>query len=282
MSSSPKQREFLMSDRDFNQIRAMAAEHTGISLSEQKKEMIYSRLARRVRALNMESFSTYIQYLEKDPDREMSGFVNAITTNLTSFFREDHHFEYLSNTVFPEIAKNRKTDKRVRIWSAGCSTGEEPYSLAITLLESKNFPGGTWDVRVLATDLDTDVLKHGQQGDYDLSRVEGINAARRSKWFEPCKDKDKKVVHVNDKLKKVITFNQLNLMKKWPMSGKFDVIFCRNVVIYFDKKTQKILFDRYAEMLEDGGYLFIGHSESLHAVTDRFESLGRTIYRKIR
>ena len=258
----------------------MAIEHTGISLSPQKKEMIYSRLARRIRTLKMENFATYIQHLEKNPDSEMSGFVNAITTNLTSFFREDHHFKYLTSNVFPEIVKKRKTDKRIRIWSAGCSTGEEPYSLAITLLESKLFHTSAWDVRVLATDLDTDVLRHGEQGDYDLTRVEGINSAIRRKWFEPCVDKERKIVHVSDKLKRVITFNQLNLMKKWPMTGKFDVIFCRNVVIYFDKETQKVLFDRYADMLEEGGYLFIGHSESLHAVTDRFESLGRTIYRK--
>jgi chemotaxis protein methyltransferase CheR len=281
MPSPRKNREFEMTDRDFDQIRMLASEFTGISLSEHKKEMVYSRLARRLRALEIREFSDYISYLKSNERQELGNFVNSITTNLTSFFRENHHFEYLKSTVIPELAVQHKADKKIRVWSAGCSTGEEPYSIAMTLSEAREFTAPSWDVKVLATDLDTSVLNHGKQGVYDLNRVEGVDAARRSKWFHHHKADNKSVFHVSDKIKDRVTFNQLNLMNSWPMTARFDVIFCRNVVIYFDKPTQRKLFDRYADLLNEGGYLFIGHSETLHGVTTRFKSLGRTIYRKV-
>ena len=281
MGSLPKNREFDMTDRDFDQIRQLASEFTGISLSEHKKEMVYSRLARRLRALDISEFSDYISYLRAHEREELGNFVNSITTNLTSFFRENHHFEYLSSTVIPELASQHKADKKIRGWSAGCSTGEEPYSVAMTLSEAPEFDMRSWDVRMLATDLDTNVLRHAKNGVYDLDRIKGIDESRRRKWFEHQKQDEKSVYHVSNKLKEKITFNQLNLMKPWPINGKFDFIFCRNVVIYFDKPTQRKLFDRYADALNEGGYLFIGHSETLHGVTTRFKSLGRTIYRKV-
>ena len=281
MGSLRKNREFDMTDRDFDQIRQLASEFTGISLSEQKKEMVYSRLARRLRALDISEFSDYISYLRAHEREELGNFVNSITTNLTSFFRENHHFEYLSSTVFPELAAQHKVDKRIRGWSAGCSTGEEPYSVAMTMLEAPEFNMRSWDLKMLATDLDTNVLRHAKDGVYDLDRIKGIDESRRRKWFEHQKQDEKSVYHVSNKLKEKITFNQLNLMKPWPINGKFDFIFCRNVVIYFDKPTQRKLFDRYADALNEGGYLFIGHSETLHGVTTRFKSLGRTIYRKV-
>jgi len=282
MSIPRKSREFEMTDRDFDQIRSLASEFTGISLSTQKKEMVYSRLARRLRALDISEFSDYISYLKSHERQELGNFVNSITTNLTSFFRENHHFDYLKSTVVPELAREHKADKKIRVWSAGCSTGEEPYSIAMTLAEVPEFPSSSWDVRVLATDLDTSVLNHAKQGRYNFSRIEGIDTTRRNKWFNQHQEGNKDVFQVSDKIKNNITFNQLNLMNSsWPMSGRFDVIFCRNVVIYFDKPTQRKLFDRYADLLNEGGYLFIGHSETLHGVTTRFKSLGRTIYRKV-
>jgi len=282
MSSPRKNREFEMTDRDFDQIRTLASEFTGISLSEHKKEMVYSRLARRLRALEISEFSDYISYLKSHERQELGNFVNSITTNLTSFFRENHHFDYLKSTVAAELAVQHKVDKKIRVWSAGCSTGEEPYSIAMTLAEAREFTSPSWDVKVLATDLDTSVLNHAKQGKYDLNRVEGVDAAKRNKWFHHLKADNKSVFQVSDKIKNNITFNQLNLMNNsWPMSARFDVIFCRNVVIYFDKPTQRKLFDRYAGLLNEGGYLFIGHSETLHGVTTRFKSLGRTIYRKV-
>lgn len=272
------QREFPMTERNFEFLRKLARENTGIELSDHKKEMIYSRLVRRIRFLKLGSFDHYCDYLNTHTAAELTDFINAITTNLTSFFRENHHFEFLKATVFPQIRANNRISKRLRIWSAGCSTGEEPYSIAMSIMEG-GFDTG-WDAKILATDLDSNVVAHGSAGLYDKERVEGIGKERIQKWFTPSVDGQQ--YQVKPPLQQLISFKQLNLLQSWPMSGPFDVIFCRNVVIYFSKDTQKTLFDRYANMLADGGYLFIGHSESLYGVSDRFESLGRTIYRKIK
>jgi len=272
-------KEFRMTDGDFARIQKYAMEHTGISLSGQKKEMIYSRLAKRIRLLKLEDFSTYCDLLSDHSEQEISNFVNAITTNLTSFFREEHHFEFLKETVVRDLKEWHQTDGKVRVWSAGCSTGEEPYSIAIALSEAM-LNGAQWDIKVLATDLDTCVLKHGSDGVYDVERLEDVPERRVRRFFRHGRKENSNKVYVKDCVRNMISFKQLNLMKDWPMRGKFDVIFCRNVVIYFDKPTQRILFDRYANALRSGGYLFIGHSENLNGVSDRFESLGRTIYRK--
>lgn len=274
-------REFPMTDEDFSFIRQLAKSHTGIELGEHKKEMIYSRIVRRIRALNLASFGEYCSYLDQHTDGELTPFINAITTNLTSFFREPHHFEFLARTALPDIFKRNAASKRLRIWSAGCSTGEEPYSIAITL---QQFAGmERWDARILATDLDTNVLDHGRNGVYGCDRVAGMKDDVIRKYFQIQRGKttDDDKYRAKDSLRDVIRFNQLNLLEQWPMKGSFDIIFCRNVVIYFSKDTQKVLFDRYAEILSPGGYLFIGHSESLHGVSKRFEPLGRTIYRRI-
>lgn len=273
-------KEFRMSDSDFERIRELAKIHTGISLSDHKKEMVYSRLAKRVRTLGLQNFSQYCDLISDHTDQEIGNFVNAITTNLTSFFRENHHFEYLSETIIPELKSRHQTDGRIRIWSAGCSTGEEPYSIAITLSEGLS-ASGSWDIKVLATDLDSNVLQHASDGIYERSKLSSMSDTRIRRSFEKGSKNNANYVHVKKKVRDLISFKQLNLMGPWPMKGPFDVIFCRNVVIYFDKPTQKKLFDRYAHTLADGGYLFIGHSENLHGLTQRFESLGRTIYRKI-
>ena len=270
-------REFPMTDENFAVIAKVAYQYTGIKLPNEKRQMIYSRIARRIRVLGLEGFDQYCLLIVDRQHEEFNEFVNAITTNLTSFFREIHHFEYLESTLFPLFRKD-KGKRKLRIWSAGCSTGEEPYSIAITMLQSFGLSSG-WDLKILATDLDSNVVTTGRNGVYDDDRVSGIDPELVEKWFKPSPDGSQyKVVQ---QAKKLIQFNRLNLLDSWPMKNKFDIIFCRNVVIYFDKPTQKKLFDRYADKLTDGGYLIIGHSESLNKLTDRFESIGKTIYRKI-
>ncbi len=276
--SAATEREFLLSNAEFDEIRRLVREHTGISLSDSKRELVYSRLVRRLRRLSLRSFAEYIALLGQEDEAELEEFTNAITTNLTSFFREGHHFEFLADTVLPALEKRNAGTRRLRIWSAGCSTGEEPYSIAVTLQEAMaRFRG--WDVRVLATDLDSHVVAQAQAGEYKPERFEKMPAARRERWFDETRSG---TFVANAALKSLITFRQLNLMHAWPFRGPFDVVFCRNVVIYFDKETQRGLFERIAEMQRDGDHLFIGHSESLFKVCDRYQLIGKTIYRKVR
>ncbi|HHM06312.1 MAG TPA: protein-glutamate O-methyltransferase CheR [Gammaproteobacteria bacterium] len=272
-------REFQFTDRNFNVLKELAAQFTGIALSDAKRNMVYSRLAKRVRALGLENFDDYCDLLRQGDSDEVGNFVNAITTNLTSFFRENHHFQYLSNTLLPHLKKEKSRERRLRVWSAGCSTGEEPYSLAITLGEFfKNERG--WDVKILATDLDTNVLDKARRGVYAADQIKSIPASVVRRWFIKGTGANADAVKLRDAARQMITFKQLNLMEEWPMRGPFDFIFCRNVVIYFTKETQRVLFDRYANLLVEQGHLFIGHSETLYKVSNRFDSLGQTIYRK--
>ena len=270
-------REFPMTDKNFALIREVAAQFTGIVLTDHKREMVYSRLARRIRQLGLRDFDEYCGLLCQPAHSEHSEFINAITTNLTAFFREPHHFEQLKADILPEFYRRNASSRKLRIWSAGCSTGMEPYSLAMILRES-HF-GNNWDNKILATDLDSKVLATAAKGEYALDKLEGVSDSRFQKWF--LKSKHNNLVRIKDTVKELVRFNRLNLLEDWPMKGKFDIIFCRNVVIYFNKDTQRKLFDRYADVMVDGGYLFIGHSESLNTVTDRFEGLGKTVYRKI-
>lgn len=274
-------REFNLTDKDFNVIRTLLGERAGIVLSDIKRDMVYSRLVKRLRKLQLDSFSSYCELLQAGDSDEITDFVNALTTNLTSFFRENHHFEYLSETVIPQLIKEKSNDRKLRIWSAGCSTGEEPYSIAMVIKESLPLAAG-WDVKILATDLDTNVVEKASKGIYANERIDGIDKNRVKRWFKNGVDDNSDYVKVSPELQELIIFKQLNLLGPWPMSGQFDLIFCRNVVIYFDKPTQSILFDRYADHLIDSGHLFVGHSETLFKVTDRFKLLGNTIYRKVR
>lgn len=275
--------DFELTDRDFDTIRNLVLRHTGINLTPAKRQLVYSRLGKRLRQLGMSTFSEYCDLIQGDEaDSELTNFINQITTNLTSFYREPHHFDILKNKVLPELMriKSRSDDQKIRIWSAGCSTGEEPYTIAMTVMDSVPRPSYV-PVKILATDLDTNVLEKAAGGIYSDDRVKDLPREIVSKWFMRGKGTNAGVVRVSETLRNMITFRQLNLMESWPMKHKMDVIFCRNVVIYFDKKTQEKLFYRYANIMADGGYLFIGHSESLHRVTDRFESLGGTVYRKL-
>jgi chemotaxis protein methyltransferase CheR len=272
------QREFIMTDADFKSVSDLAYEFTGIVLGPQKRDMVYGRLARRLRDLGLTYVVDYIKIVKNDCNQEVSRFINAITTNLTSFYREEHHFDFISTTLIPELKKTNEKTKKIRAWSAGCSTGEEPYSLAITFKENMDLQD--WDLKILATDLDSQALNKGQQGIYDLERIESIKPSYKKKWF--LKDKNQPdMVKVKPEIQALTKFKRLNLLEEWPMKGPFDFIFCRNVVIYFNAETQSVLFDRYADMLKDGGYLIIGHSESLDRGCHRFRSIGKTIYQKI-
>jgi len=271
-------REFVFTEADFEFIRRLVSEKTGIVLSDAKRNLVYSRLSRRLRQLRLAHFGDYCDLLKAGDAGELVNFVNAITTNLTSFFRENHHFEYLRDTLLPELMKT-KTERRLRGWSAGCSSGEEPYSLAMVLCES--LPEKGWDARILATDLDSEVVAKAQRGIYTQERVDGIANERLRRWFLRGKGDNHGLVQARQALRERLHFRQLNLMHDWPISGPLDFIFCRNVVIYFDKPTQRVLFDRFADLLPVGGHLFVGHSESLFKVTDRFKLIGKTIYRKV-
>lgn len=272
--------EFEFSDQDFQHIRRIINQVAGISLADGKRELVYSRLSRRLRQLGLRRFEEYCELLETGGDAaELSEFVNALTTNLTSFFREPHHFDFLADELLPALVRERGfANRRIRIWSAGCSTGEEPYSIAMIVRET--LPSVGWDVKILATDLDSNVLATGQRGIYDWDRVKDLSEARRRRWFLKGCGAQAGQVRVAPALCDLITFRRLNLMEEWPMRGAFDIVFCRNVVIYFDKPTQQVLFDRFADLLIEQGHLFVGHSESLFKVTERFAPLGKTIYRR--
>jgi len=271
-----KNREFVMTDRDFDTIRNIVSERTGIVLSDGKRDMVYGRLVRRLRALGLSGFSQYCELISKDDEAELSEFINAITTNLTAFFRENHHFEFLQKEVLPNIIKTKK-EKKIRIWSAGCSSGEEPYSIAMVVRE---VVPRDWDVKILATDLDSNMVNRARNGVYDEGRVSGIDRQRLKRWVKKGKGSSAGQIRMSDDLRSIITFKQLNLMHGWPFKGPFDFMFCRNVVIYFNKDTQRVLFDRFANLLPEGAYIFIGHSESMFNVCDRFKLLGKTIYQK--
>jgi chemotaxis protein methyltransferase CheR len=277
-ATSAYEREFTFSEKDFHFIRDLISDRTGIVLADHKADMVYGRLSRRLRELNLNTFNEYLSSIKHD-ETELINFINALTTNLTAFFREKHHFDFMKSKLLPELIK-KKTNKRLRIWSAGCSSGEEPYTIAMTVRELLPNTRG-WDVKILATDLDSNMVRKAQQGIYTADRVNGLSKEQLRKWVGKASAEQSSMVEMSDDLRKMITFKQLNLMHEWPMKGPFDIIFCRNVLIYFNKETQAMLFDRYADMLADDGHLFIGHSESMYKICDRFDLLGQTIYKKI-
>lgn len=286
MSAAPlkaaptRDREFEFSNDDFQSLRALVREITGITLSDAKRELVYGRLSRRLRALDLPSFREYRNLLASaDGQAEIGEFVNAVTTNLTSFFRENHHFEYLRSAFLEPLATAGARGRRIRIWSAGCSSGEEPYSIAMTIAES--LPDWQrYDIRILATDLDTEMVARGTAGVYREDRLDGMDPKRVAKWFHRRTEQGRTVYEVDRSLRDLISFRQLNLMHPLPMSGPLDVIFCRNVIIYFDKDTQRDLFQRVAPLQRPGALLFLGHSESLFKVSDDYSLIGKTIYRR--
>lgn len=265
-----EEKEFVMTTADFQFIRELAYRQTGIVLPERKQHMVYSRLCRRLRALRLSNFKQYCQYLMDTPD-ELGQFINALTTNLTSFFREKHHFDYLKDTLVNDWQRRNK--KRIRIWSSACSTGEEPYSIAMSVANLLNVPG--CDLKILATDLDTNVLQKAKAGVYPVDALENIPSDYQSRFLSQSGHR----ITMKDKLQQHIHFKQLNLLEQWPMQGPFDAIFCRNVLIYFDNDTKKKIIHKFRRLLADDGVLFIGHSETLHQISDEFSLMGHTIYK---
>jgi chemotaxis protein methyltransferase CheR len=274
--NQPKEREFAFDNKDFKFISDLIYDQTGIVLAKHKHNMVYSRLVRRLRKLSIKDFKGYCAYLEHNIDVELVDLVNAITTNLTAFFREPHHFEHLHDEVLCPLLATNPAQKRLRIWSAGCSSGAEPYTIAMTLASAMKGKKG-WDAKILATDIDTNMLDTGSAGIYRGDMATNI-PDKYNRFYKENGDE----ILMSKKLKSYISFKRLNLLESWPFKGPFDAIFCRNVVIYFDKDTQRTLFERYANMIKPDGWLYIGHSENLFHVCDRFESLGKTIYKRVK
>jgi len=274
--------EIALGDREFQLISDLVYEHCGINLHDGKKELVRARLAKRLREGHFENFSDYIRFVLDDPTgREFSLLVDSLSTNLTKFFREDQHFDYMRARLLPQVMETKQTahNLRLRGWSAGCSTGEEPYSIAITLLEAIQGKG-RWDVKLLATDVSTRVLERAQEGVYDKERIDPIPLPLRSKYLVHTKRGGRDLYEVADSLRSVVLFRYLNLMQEWPVKGPLDFIFCRNVMIYFDKPTQGRLINRFYDLLASGGVLFTGHSESLTGIEHRFKYVQPTIYTK--
>jgi len=262
--------EFAFTDADFEFIRGQLHRVAGIALTAEKRSMVYARLSRRIRARGLDGFAAYRALLERDDAEERGAFVNALTTNLTRFFREPHHFEHLRDVALAERAPDAR---RLRIWSAGCSTGEEPYSIAIVLNQWLQGRIG-FDARILATDLDTNALARAAEGRYRAAAADEVAGWSRNA-FEPDGADGVRIVEA---LRRRVTFKPLNLIDRWPMRGPFDAIFCRNVMIYFDRETQARLLDRIRSLLADDGFLYVGHSETLYTVTNAFKNVGQTVY----
>ncbi len=270
-----------LSSEDFKYICELVYDTTGIVLDERKREMIYRRLTRRTRQLKLKTFGCYCDLLRTGGNDELTTFINIITTNLTSFFREGHHFEYLRDVVVPAHIQRPDSHKKLRIWSSACSTGEEPYSLAITLHQALGTAIDQWDAKILATDIDTKVLSTGKEGVYKDERIESLPKNVKRAWFKAGKGENTSLVKVDARLKMLITFNALNLLEPWPMKGPLDVILCRNVLIYFDRKTQNQLVTRFVQILRMGGVLMLGHSESIEAKSFGLKAVGKTTFQKV-
>ena len=258
----------------FEKISQLVYQSVGINLHPGKQELVKARLTKRLRALGMKSLDAYMEYLKYgNPEEELSALVDVMTTNKTNFFREPHHFDYLCRQVVPGL-KSRK----IRLWSAGCSSGEEPYSIAILLHEQ--IPDlALWDFRILATDLSNRMLGRAQKGIYEQS-CRDVPPLLMSKYFKCVETNPTRSYQVIERLRRQVHFARLNLIGEWPMKGPFDVIFCRNVMIYFDKPTQEKLVNRFWKLLKPGGHLFVGHSESLAGSSHKFRYVQPAIYVK--
>lgn len=277
---------FTLHEADFNSIRQLVHANTGIALSSSKMELVKRRFSPRLKALGLNSFSEYVDYLRSHFDTEEAHFCNAITTNLTSFFRENHHFELLVQSMLPELLRDARPDRRIRLWSAGCSTGQEAYCLALML--HKHVPDlARRNIRILATDLDENCLARARQGSYPVAEFEQVPDSMLSTYFrrevQAQGRQEREVYTAKDSLKSLITFNKLNLMQAWPMKGPFDIIFCRNVFIYFDKPTQHSVLEGFSALQDAGSYLCLGHSEIMsNAPALGYSLIGKTAYRKVR
>ena len=270
--------EFPFTTSDFNTIASMLYDDAGIALTESKASLVYSRLSKRLRVLGLESFRASCALVAGSSGlSERQNMLAALTTNVTRFFREPHHFDHLKQVVLPELLSRAAAGGRVRIWSAGCSTGQEPYSIALTVL-SMLPNAASHDFRILATDIDPTVIAAGRAAVYSEEAVKPVPATLRDRWMVRVRDDGGRAWGAGEAMRALVAFRELNLMSRWPMKGKFDAIFCRNVVIYFDEPTQARMWTRFAPLLNPEGRLYVGHSERV-ADGERFETDGLTCYR---
>lgn len=265
-------REFQFTDQDFQRIRKLIHEHAGISLSDGKQELVYSRLARRLRATGIKTFADYLAYLQRGDVAEWEAFTNSLTTNLTSFFREAHHFPILAQHL-----RKQAMDRPPTLWCSACSTGEEAYSIAMTVVEAMG--NDERPFHIIASDLDTKVLQTAREGRYRADAVAKLSPHQMERFFIRETGGDVAYVRVRPELQKFIDFRRINLLDAaWPIHPPLDAIFCRNVMIYFDKETQLSILKRFAPLLRSDGLLFAGHSESFHYASDLFKLRGNTVY----
>jgi chemotaxis protein methyltransferase CheR len=273
-----------LSDQLFERFSRLVYQECGINLHNGKRELLQARLNKRLRATGITSYRQYYDYITSPNNNvEIIHFLDSISTNLTYFFREPKHFEFLDRTALPELISNKISNRemRIRIWSAGCSTGEEPYSLAMSVLAHLNDPG-KWDFRILATDISTRVLDAGLKGIYSKEKIGKVPQVLQKTYFQRQRTQDSEFFEVIPILRKIVTFRRLNLKENYPFSGPFDFIFCRNVMIYFDKETQQHLIQKMSSYLAAGGYFMVGHSESLTGLEHPLTYVQPSTYRKKR
>ena len=275
-SSTAHHEDILLKDSDFNYIKSVIYDVAGITIADHKKQMVSNRISRRMKQLSLDTIEDYMLRIQNQLDDEMMDLVNALTTNVTHFFREDHHFKHLE-THIPDLIE--KGQKRIRLWSAACSIGAEPYSAAISICDSAPDYRGQTDLKILATDIDTIALDRARQGIYQQRFVKGVNDMRMKKYFKVTNDKS---YQIHPELRQMITFNYMNFNDDpWPMSGPFDFIFCRNVLIYFDRPKQDEYIGKMINLLAPGGFLYLGHSENaVMSGKPHMRSCGPTIYQK--
>ena len=269
--------EFLFTEDDFKKIAQILHSHAGIALAEGKAALVYSRLAKRLRSLGLRSFREYCALVEdKQGVDERQAMMAALTTNVTRYFREPHHFDHLRDVVMPKLVDRARRGGRIRLWSAACSNGQEPYSMAITVLQALP-EAANLDVKILATDIDPNMVAEGRAGIYREDAITPVPLDLRRKWFKKAAGG---AWEVADELRTLVSFKELNLIGDWPMKGKFDVIFCRNVVIYFDDATQEMVWSRFTPMMAPGATLYIGHSERVSGpATSQLQTCGLTAYK---
>lgn len=279
-SAPPPGGALALTEDEFRRIAAIADRTAGLSIPATKRTMVQSRLVRRLRATGRASFADYLALFDgAGCTEEIPYLISALTTNVSSFFREEHHFQTLRSDILPGLLERARRAERVRLWSAGCSTGQEPYSIAMEILDADP-KAANYDLRILATDIDRAVLARARTGLYSDAQTEAIPAPALKRWTEPAPDGGER--RVSEAVRRLVSFRYLNLIEPWPMSGTFDVVFCRNVVIYFSEATQEALWPRFAQLIRPGGSLFLGHSERVHEpAATGFAPTGVTSYRRL-
>lgn len=265
-----------ISDRDFSEIVRIALEVSGIFIDDSKRPMIYSRFSRRLRELNLDTFEQYIDRLKHGDQDEYTAFINTVTTNLTYFFREPHHFEFLRKTAIPALVQRNASDRKIRLWSSACSSGQEAYSMAMVAAETAQLTD--WHTRILATDIDTEMVEACSAGIYAEDTLRGLPPQQQTQWMQQCNEGR---LQFKDKLRDMLLTKQLNLFSNWPFRPGIDAIFCRNALIYFDEAHQHKLLSKFADFQTPGSYLFLGHSESIKGNTFPYKRVSNTVYERL-